>query len=77
MIVRTDHKLSRDSSPELFSDQAECGDGIADSGGSREHSWSSTNAKEEDAPGNLDVIEMDRDDKFGCLYPAKHQRCAT
>ena len=41
----------------LFSDPAECGDGIADSGGSRERaegggsSVNATNAKEEDAPG--------------------------
>ena len=34
-------------------------------------------AKEEDVSGYLDVIEIDHDDKDGCLYPAKHQRCAT
>ena len=32
-------------------------------------------AKEEDVPGNQDVIELDCDDKDGCLYPAKHQVC--
>ena len=52
---RVKRSQSRDSSPELFSDPAECGDGIADSGGSREHAESgmssnnATNAKEEDA----------------------------
>ena len=35
---------SRDSSPELFSDPAECEDGIADSGGSREHAESGMNS---------------------------------
>ena len=58
----------RDSSPELFSDPAECGDGIADSGRSRERAKV---GREVDAPGNRDVIEI-----LG-LYPTKHQRYAT
>ena len=46
-------------------------DGIADSGGSREcaesgrSSNNATNAKEEDAPGNQDVIEINQYDKEG------------
>ena len=55
------------SRAELLSDPAECGDGIADSEGSRQHaeggrsSNNATNAKEEDAPSNQDVIEIDQD----------------
>ena len=64
---RVKGSLSQDSSPELFSDPAECGDGIADSGGSREDakggrsSNNATNAKEEGVLDNQQVIEIDKD----------------
>ena len=45
----------RYSSPELFSDPAECGDGIEDSGRSRERAEV---GREVDAPSNRDVIEI-------------------
>ena len=71
MIVRRDHNWGI---PEPFSDPDECGDGKAESGGSRECAEggrSSTSAKEEDAPGNQDVIRTKKKlEKDGCLYPA-------
>ena len=60
-----------------MSDSDECGGGIAELGGSREHkeggrcSNNATDAKEEDAPGNQEVVEIDQDEKEETPLPNK------
>ena len=72
---REKRSQSRDSSPELFSDPVECGDGIADS--QEKVIGAVQMLKRKVAPDNQNVVEIDQDDKNGRLYLAKHQRCAN